>query len=182
MVLVVNIDDAATTPISLNGYADPWWDVSGRALNLLEDILRTYKCTLSANSEIKCFRTHVVWTCFFYFSVWNSCPKMIRTFNYIMCMNFNIERRSMYTAVVSFRLEGMRTLVHKKHTSSQLLFPCILLSRNILYSCCKAYCVLYLVLCKIFSYGYPFWDNLYFILASYNLEICVWPIRKEIAV
>jgi hypothetical protein len=24
MVLVVNIDDAATTPISLNGYADPW--------------------------------------------------------------------------------------------------------------------------------------------------------------
>jgi hypothetical protein len=36
-------------PASLNGCDDPWWDVSRRALNLLEDILSNYyKCTTSA--------------------------------------------------------------------------------------------------------------------------------------
>jgi hypothetical protein len=40
---------SATAPESLHGCDGPWWDVSRRALNLVEDILSTYcKCTLSA--------------------------------------------------------------------------------------------------------------------------------------
>jgi hypothetical protein len=40
---------SATAPTSLNGYGGPWWDVSRRVLNLMEDILITYhKCALSA--------------------------------------------------------------------------------------------------------------------------------------
>jgi hypothetical protein len=40
---------SATTPASLNGCCGPWWDMSRRALNLMEGILSIYyKCTLSA--------------------------------------------------------------------------------------------------------------------------------------
>jgi hypothetical protein len=52
---------SATPAASLNGCGGPLWDMSRRALNLMEDILSTYyKCTLSAITRIKCFRTHVV--------------------------------------------------------------------------------------------------------------------------
>jgi hypothetical protein len=40
---------SATTPASLHGCGGPWWDVSRRALNLMEGILSAYyKCALSA--------------------------------------------------------------------------------------------------------------------------------------
>jgi hypothetical protein len=43
---------SAATPASLNGCGSHWWDVSRRALNLMEDILSTYyKYTLSAVSH-----------------------------------------------------------------------------------------------------------------------------------
>jgi hypothetical protein len=39
---------SAIASASLGGCGGPWWDVSRRALNLMEDILNTYyKCTLS---------------------------------------------------------------------------------------------------------------------------------------
>jgi hypothetical protein len=39
---------SATTPVSLNRYGSPLWEVSIHALSLMEDILSTnYKCTLS---------------------------------------------------------------------------------------------------------------------------------------
>jgi hypothetical protein len=59
-----------------------WWDLSKRALSLLEDILSTYyKCTLSAITH----KLNVSWridtNIFSFFGVWNSCPKFVCTFS-----------------------------------------------------------------------------------------------------
>jgi hypothetical protein len=46
-ILAVLCEMFSVTPI-MSGYGGPWWDVSRRALNLMEDILSTYyECTLS---------------------------------------------------------------------------------------------------------------------------------------
>jgi hypothetical protein len=51
---------SATTPASLDGCGGPWWDISTRALNLMEDVLSAYyKCTLSAVTR------------FFLFELWD---------------------------------------------------------------------------------------------------------------
>jgi hypothetical protein len=73
---------SATTAASLNGCCGPWWDVSRFALNLMEEILRTYhKCkSFSYNSQIKCFRIHVDIDIFSCFRMRNSCPNCVRTF------------------------------------------------------------------------------------------------------
>jgi hypothetical protein len=47
--LWISIRLSAITLASLKGCCGPWWDVSRRVLNLMEDILSTYyKCSLSA--------------------------------------------------------------------------------------------------------------------------------------
>jgi hypothetical protein len=62
LVLVVNIDDAATTPESLNGCDCLLWGVKRRALNFMEDILSTYyKCTLKAITHKLNVSGHICW-------------------------------------------------------------------------------------------------------------------------
>jgi hypothetical protein len=54
---------SATTPASLAACGGPWWDVSRRTLNLMEDILRTcYKCTLSAITHKLNVSGLMIWT------------------------------------------------------------------------------------------------------------------------
>jgi hypothetical protein len=55
---------SATTPASLSGCGGPWWDVSRRALNLMEDILGTYyRFTLSVITHKLNVSGHMlVWT------------------------------------------------------------------------------------------------------------------------
>jgi hypothetical protein len=73
---------ASLSATTSNGRGGPWWDVSRRALNLMEDIWSTYyKCSLSTkNQEIIFFRTHVDMDIFSSFGTWNSCPKFFGTF------------------------------------------------------------------------------------------------------
>jgi hypothetical protein len=70
---------SATTRASSDGCGGPRWDVSRRALNLMEDILITYyKCTLSAITyKLNVFGHMLIWT--FVFSL-VSCPMFVRTF------------------------------------------------------------------------------------------------------
>jgi hypothetical protein len=52
-------------PASLNGCGVPWWDVSRRALNLMEDILSTYhKCTLTAITKLNVYGLMLIWIFF----------------------------------------------------------------------------------------------------------------------
>jgi hypothetical protein len=62
---------SATTPASLNGSGCPRWDVSKRALNLMENILSTYyKCTLPTITHRLNVSGHMlIWTFFFLFLV-----------------------------------------------------------------------------------------------------------------
>jgi hypothetical protein len=49
IALWMSVRLSETIPASLNGWGGPWWDVSRRALNLMQDILGTdFKRTLSA--------------------------------------------------------------------------------------------------------------------------------------
>jgi hypothetical protein len=66
----------------LNAYSGPRWDVSRRALNIMEDILSTsYKWTLSAITHKLNVSGHMlIWTFFSCFGMWNSCPRFVRTF------------------------------------------------------------------------------------------------------
>jgi hypothetical protein len=60
---------SATTPTSLCGCGGPWWDVSRRVLNLMEDILNTYyKCIDSAITQKLNVSGHMlIWTLFLVF-------------------------------------------------------------------------------------------------------------------
>jgi hypothetical protein len=73
---------SATTPASLNGRVWPWWDVSRctSTLNPVEDILTIYYYSFICNSEIKCFRSHVIMDIFLSFGMCNSCPKFASIF------------------------------------------------------------------------------------------------------
>jgi hypothetical protein len=66
----------------MNGCCGPWWSVSRRALNLMEDILSTYyKIILSAATHKLNVSGHMlIWT-FSSFGMWNSCPKFVRNFH-----------------------------------------------------------------------------------------------------
>jgi hypothetical protein len=66
IALWMPVRQSATTPASLNGCGVPWGDASRRALNLVEDILRTYyKCTLSAITHKLNVSGHMlIWTFF----------------------------------------------------------------------------------------------------------------------
>jgi hypothetical protein len=65
----------------LNGCVGPWWDMSRRALNFMEDILNTYcRHTFSAITH----KWNVFGYMFCYghiscFGMWNSCLKFRRT-------------------------------------------------------------------------------------------------------
>jgi hypothetical protein len=61
---------SATAMTSLHGCGDPWWDVSRRAVSLMEDILSTYyKYTLSAITHKLNVSEHMlIWT--FFISFW----------------------------------------------------------------------------------------------------------------
>jgi hypothetical protein len=72
----------ATTPAPLNGCCGPWWDVSRRALNIMEDLLYMY--SFSYNSQIKCFRTHVDMDICSCFCMWNSCQSLSAPFSYTL--------------------------------------------------------------------------------------------------
>jgi hypothetical protein len=64
---------SATTPVSLNGCGGPWWDVSKRELNSMEDILSTdYKCTLSAITNKLNVSGHMLIWIFFLILVWGT--------------------------------------------------------------------------------------------------------------
>lgn len=51
IALWVSLRLSATTQASWNVCCRPWWDVSRSTLNLVEDILSTYKCTLAAVAQ-----------------------------------------------------------------------------------------------------------------------------------
>jgi hypothetical protein len=81
-VLVVNTDDAANTPASLNGCGAPWRDVPRSAQNRKENILSTYYiCTLSVVShEFNVSGHMLIWKICSCFGMWNQCPKLVRIF------------------------------------------------------------------------------------------------------
>jgi hypothetical protein len=85
LMLVVNIDHAATILTSLNGSGCPWLDVSGRALKLMDDILRSYyKCTLSAITEKLNVSGHML--CGHVFLFW--CVEFMRKFGLHLSVTF----------------------------------------------------------------------------------------------
>jgi hypothetical protein len=101
---------SATTSASLNGCGGPWWDVSGRALHLVEDILSTYcKCTFwGMTHKVKCFWTYVDMEMFSCFGMWNSCPNFVRNFQlHSVCACGLLQFRSnLETTSLSVFLQG----------------------------------------------------------------------------
>jgi hypothetical protein len=72
-------------PAFLNGCDSPWWDVSRRALNLVEDILSTlWICAFGYNSQMKCFRTHVSMYIFSCSAIQNLYSNLSAPFSYIL--------------------------------------------------------------------------------------------------
>jgi hypothetical protein len=76
IALCVPVGLSKTTPASLKGCCGPWWDLSRRALNLIDDILSTYwKYTLSATTHKLNVSGHMLICTFFSrFGMWDSCP------------------------------------------------------------------------------------------------------------
>jgi hypothetical protein len=79
---------SATTLASLNGCGGPWWDMSRRALNLLEDILSAcYKCTLSAIAQKLMFPDTCLYGHFFWFWYVELVPKVCPHLSLTICTN-----------------------------------------------------------------------------------------------
>jgi hypothetical protein len=80
--IVMPVRLSATTQVSLNGCGGPWWDVSRRALNLMEDNLSTsYKCTPSAITHKLNISGHMlIWTLLSLLSLfWKNKSRMMRS-------------------------------------------------------------------------------------------------------
>jgi hypothetical protein len=106
---------SVTTPASLSGRGGPWWDVSRRALNLMEDILSTYyKCTLSAiTQKIKCFQTLFDLDIFSCFDMWNLpeiCPHLSITLFIVYIMT--LPAHSGPRPLIQFRNHFSQTVGH----------------------------------------------------------------------
>jgi hypothetical protein len=77
----------ATAPTSLHGCGCPWWDVSRRALTLMEDILNShFKRTFSAITHKWNVSGHMLTWAFFLF-IWNSAPKICPNLSATSCID-----------------------------------------------------------------------------------------------
>jgi hypothetical protein len=105
-------------------YHHPWWEVSKRALHLMEDILSTYyKCTLSTVTHKYNFFGHMLmWNSFSSFVFLNLCPKFVRIFqsHFIQFLHLapstGIELPPIQTHV---RRSGEDTLVYQNYFHHQ---------------------------------------------------------------
>jgi hypothetical protein len=99
---IVNIRLSTTIPICLIGCMGPWWDVSRRVMNVMEDVLSIYqKWTFSCNSQIKCSQTHVNTDTF-------SCSRYLETMpkNSYPPFIYTLYRDSLVVKALGYKPEG----------------------------------------------------------------------------
>jgi hypothetical protein len=78
----------SATALHLNGRGRPWWDVSRRALNLMEDILVGTLCKYT--HKLNVFGDMLIWTFFSCFGMWNSSSIFARTFQLHPVYTYNV--------------------------------------------------------------------------------------------
>jgi hypothetical protein len=79
-------------PGTLNGCGGPWWDVSRRALNLMENTLSTYyKCTLSdITHKLNVCGHMLIWTFFLVLACGTRAQSLSAPFSYTLHINIKV--------------------------------------------------------------------------------------------